>query len=275
VTRVITEQAKVAICGEWFRHVEPPVICHVSYRFGDGIALEVLGRALRRFEISGREIVIELSIEGEASDIKGSWDKSCWLLGTEYRPKLISIRNADAATWQAALDLKATNAVHGVGFESRDWQSAAREVAAIKPDWVTLAGGCTVMRHAPDCLAFLTDLASQQIPVILAGVFDGGFLVGGNRLDERAVSMDGEEYRAFISWRKAFVALCDGHGISPAHACIQFALSLPGVVAVQVDSSFCDRVAENIHSAFVEVPANFWASMREEGLLNSHIPGIP
>lgn len=275
VTRVITEQAKVAICGEWFRHLEPPVVCHTSYRYGDGVALEVLGRALRRFEVPGREIAIELSIEGEVGDIKGSWDKSCWLLGTEYRPKLISIKNLDAVNWQAAANLKAANAVQGVGIETRDWQAVARGVAAIKPDWVTFAGGCTVMRHATDCLALLTELASQQIPVILAGVFDGGFLVGGNRLDGRPVSFDVEEQRAFISWRKAFVALCDGHGISPAHACIQFALSLPGVVAVQIDSSYSDRVSENIRSAFVEVPANFWASMREEGLLEIDIPSIP
>jgi D-threo-aldose 1-dehydrogenase len=114
-------------------------------------------------------------------------------------------------------------------------------------------------------------VASCQIPIILAGVFEGGFLVGGNRLEGQTVSIDNDAQRASIAWRKAFVSLCDGHGITPAHACIQFALSLPGVVAVQIDSSYSDRVAENIRSAFVEVPANFWASMREEGLLSEDL----
>src|SRR4051812_1184322 len=84
VNRVITERAKVAICGEWFQQVMPPVVCHVSYRFGDGIALEVLGRTLRRFEIPGQEIVIDLAIDGDASAVKESWERSCWLLGADY-----------------------------------------------------------------------------------------------------------------------------------------------------------------------------------------------
>ena len=113
-----------------------------------------------------------------------------------------------------------------------------------------------------------------EIPIILTGVFGGGFLVGGNRLDGQTVSLDNDAERRSIAWRKAFVSLCDGHGITPSHACIQFALSLPGVVAVQIDSSYSDRVAENICSVFVEVPANFWASMREEGLLSVDLPSI-
>jgi D-threo-aldose 1-dehydrogenase len=274
VKRVITEQAKVGICSEWFRQVRPPVVCHVNYRFGDGIALEVLGRTLRRFEIPGQEIVVNLAIDGELTGIKESWEKSCWLLGTEYRPRLISVENPIAANWGAAMDLKATNAVQGVGIAVADWQSGARRLAEIEPDWVTVVGGGTVMRQSPECFAFMGELTNRQIPIILAGVFEGGFLVGGNRLDGVTVSADDAAQRSFIAWRKAFVALCDGHGIAPAHACVQFALSLPGVVAVQIDSSYSDRVAENVRSAFVEVPANFWASMREEGLLGTDVPGV-
>jgi D-threo-aldose 1-dehydrogenase len=274
VKRVITEQAKVGICSEWFRQVGPPVWIHVDYRFGDGIALEVLGRILRRFEIPGQEIVIDLAIDGEASGIKASWEKSCWLLGTEYRPRLISVENPDAATWRAAMDLKVANAVQGVGIAVRDWQSGVRRLAEIEPDWVTVVGGCTVMRHSPECFAFMAELTSRQIPIILASVFDGGFLVGGNRLDGVTVDADDRVQRSFFAWRKAFVALCDGHGITPAHACIQFGLSIPGVVSVHVDSSYSDRVAENIRSAFAEVPTNFWASMKEEGLLRADVPGV-
>jgi D-threo-aldose 1-dehydrogenase len=88
------------------------------------------------------------------------------------------------------------------------------------------------------------------------------------------MNAEDDTQRGLLAWRKAFVALCDGHGITPAHACIQFALSLPGVVAVQLDSSYPDRVAENIRSGFTRVPPNFWASMIEEGLLGANVLGI-
>jgi D-threo-aldose 1-dehydrogenase len=119
----------------------------------------------------------------------------------------------------------------------------------------------------------MAELADRRVPIILAGVFDGGFLAGGNRLDGRAVNADDPSQRWLFAWRKAFVALCDGHGISPTHACIQFALSLRGVVAVQLDSSYADRVAANIRSVYTEVPRGFWESMKEEGLLKEFVPG--
>ena len=45
--RVIPEQSKLEICGEWFRGTSPPVWIDADYQHGDGLALEVLGRMLR------------------------------------------------------------------------------------------------------------------------------------------------------------------------------------------------------------------------------------
>ena len=96
--------------------------------------------------------------------------------------------------------------------------------AAINPDWITVACGPTLMRHPPNLLASLAEIQQRQIPVIISGVFEGGFLVGANRLDGRLLRSEDDPDRSTLAWRKAFVALCDGHGISPAHACIRFAL---------------------------------------------------
>ncbi len=281
VRRVITEQAKAAICGEWFRNVIPPVFAHIMYRYGDGMALEVLGRTLRRLEINSDEVVIQLSLDGESltssAGLSGEaaqcWEKSCQLLGDKYQPKLISVSVTDDDAWRMAAELKYAGTVHGVGVAITDWQASREWIAINVPDWIVLCG-CTMMRHTPEMLAFIAQLSNRQIPVVLKGVFDCGFLVGGNRLVGRVLNVNNATDRSWLAWRKAFVALCDGHGVSPAHACIQFALSLPGVVSVQVDSSYPDRVAENIRSAYTEVPVNFWASMKEEGLLQEGISGV-
>jgi D-threo-aldose 1-dehydrogenase len=70
------------------------------------------------------------------------------------------------------------------------------------------------------------------------------------------------------------VALCHGHGVTPTQACIQFALAGPGVVAVLLNSSHPDRVAENVGSVQRLVPDLFWASMKEEGLLAAGYPYV-
>ena len=270
VDRVIPEQSKLAICGEWFRGVSPPVWIDADYRHGEGVALEVLGRMLRRLDVASDEVVVNLVLDGQQSSGQGiaeCWEKSCLLLGDDYRPKLVSIDRPDDDAWRAANELKNAGQVAGVGMVVNDLQGATDLVSPLEPDWLTLAGGFTLMRQRAEAVALMATATEKQVPIVLAGVFEGGFLVGGNQLDGRGLNADDSANRALFAWRKAFVALCDGHGIRPAHACIQFAISAPSVVAVLVESSYADRVAENIKSVCQKVPDNFWESMREEGLL--------
>lgn len=275
--RVIADQAKSEIIAEWFRPSRPPIFVEVAYDHGQGMAIEVLGRTLRRLEIAGDEILIQLAAGAVLSD---DWEKCCRLLGDEYRPKLIAVHRDDPDNLHVAHELKAAGRARGVGVVvscSEIREEAANDLVHLvgefeKADWCMLHGGCTVMRHPPEMLALLGELAQRHVPVVVAGAFDGGFLVGGNKLDGRLLRVEDEGDHSLVAWRKSFVALCDGHGISPAHACLQFALSLPAVTAVRVESTYVDRTAANIRSTVTKVPENFWMSMKEEGLLEAEYP---
>jgi D-threo-aldose 1-dehydrogenase len=263
VPQVIPEQRKLEICGQWFRHVEPPVFMDAAYRDGDGLALEVLGRILRRLDVKGDEVVIHLTLD--ADRVADDWEKSCRLLGSEYRPKLVSVCNADEDAGRVVGELKTAGFLRGVGVVANNLCSPSSP--ALSPDWIVLAGEFTLLRHPANLLVSMAELATRQIPVVVSGVFNGGFLVGNNRLDGRVLSTEDPADRSLLAWRTSFAALCHGHGITPAQACIQFALSGPGVVALILNSSHPDRVAENIASVERTVPNAFWASMKEEGLL--------
>ena len=113
VPQVIPEQRKLEICGRWFQQVEPPVFIDVAYRDGDGLALEVLGRMLRRLDIESDEVIIHLTLD--ADRVAVDWEKSYRLLGSEYPPKLISICDADESTGPAVGELKAAGLVLGAG----------------------------------------------------------------------------------------------------------------------------------------------------------------
>lgn len=270
VPQVIPEQRKLKICGEWFQHVEPPVFIDAAYRHGDGLALEVLGRMLHRLDVEGDEIVIHLALD--ADRVADDWEKSCRLLGSEYRPKLVSICDADESAWRAVSELKVAGLVLGAGAAARDFGTLSSLAPAA--DWMVLTGGFTVMRHPAESLASMAELAARQIPIVVSGVFEGGFLVGSNRLDGRVPSAEDPADRSLLAWRTSFAALCHGHGVTPAQACIQFALSGPGVVAVMLNSSHPDRVAENAECVQRLVPDLFWASMKEEGLLAADYPYV-
>jgi D-threo-aldose 1-dehydrogenase len=270
VPQVIPEQRKLEICGEWFQHVEPPVFIDTAYRHGDGLALEVLGRMLRRLDLEVDQVVFHLTLD--ADRVADDWEKSCRLLGSKYRPKLVSVCDADENAWRAVGELKSAGLVIGAGVATRDF--GALISLAPSPDWMVLTGGLTLMRHRAGLLASMAELAARQIPIIVSGVFDGGFLVGSNRLDGRVPSAEDPADRSLLTWRTSFVALCHGHGVTPAQACIQFALSRPGVVAVLLNSSHPDRVAENASYVQRLVPDLFWASMKEEGLLATDYPWV-
>lgn len=268
VPHVIPEQRKLEICGEWFQHVEPPVFVDAAYRHGDGLALEVLGRMLRRLDVEGDEVVVHLTLD--ADRVADDWEKSCRLLGSEYRPKMVSICDADESAWRAVGELKAAGLVHGAGVVTKDFDALGSLMPSV--DWMVLTGGFTPMRHSAERLASMAELAARQIPIVVSGVFEGGFLVGSTRLDGRVLTSEDPTDRSLLTWRTSFVALCHGHGVTPAHACIQFALSGPGVIAVMLNSSHPDRVAENADCVQQTVPDVFWASMKEEGLLAADYP---
>ncbi len=269
VPEVIPEQRKLAICGEWFRQVKSPLV-DAAYHPGDGLALEVLGRMLRRLDVRGDEFAIHLTLD--ADQVAADWEKSCRLLGDEYQPKLVSISNADESAWRAVSELKSAGLVLGAGVSTSRLGGLNALMSSV--DWVILTEGFTQMRHPAELLTSMTELAARQIPIIVSGVFEGGFLLGRNRLEGRVPSADEPADRSLLAWRTSFVALCHGHGVAPAQACIQFALSGPGVVAVMLNSSHPDRVAENVGYVQQTVPDAFWASMKEEGLLAADYPYV-
>jgi len=266
--RVIPEQRKLAICGAWFQNVEPPVFVDVSYDDGDGMSLEVLSRMLRHLEVAASEVAVHLTLDGK--HFVDHWEKSCRLLGGDYHPKLLSVRGADQRAIETLCDFKRSGRVSGVGIATNDLR--AFDVSFPEIDWIVLTQGFSLMHHPAELFSTMADFARRQISIIAKGIFGGGFLVGGNCLEGDLLSSDDEASRALFAWRTAFAALCYGHGITPAGACIQFALSAPGVVAIELNTSYPDRVAENIESATIKIPSAFWASMKEEGLMSPDYP---
>jgi D-threo-aldose 1-dehydrogenase len=175
-------------------------------------------------------------------------------------------------TFRALVDLKTAGQVAGIGAAARNWRIIQAIDAAVDLDWVMIAGSLTVMHHPPELLDSIASLAERQIAVVNAAVFHGGFLVGSQRHSGRVPDPENSADQGLFGWRKSFVALCHGHGISPAHACIQFGLSAPGIVAVALDTTHPDRVAENVESVLTSVPSSLWASMKEERLLAADYP---
>lgn len=226
----------------------------------------------------------EQRISGEG--ILQCWHQGNELLGEPYRSTLGSVhdpdeylaassdpadkerRKDDLRDAYAALDkLRSAGEVKSIGVGSKDWRVAKELSEYVDFDWVMLANCVTAYTHEQGVLDFIASLAERGVTVINSGVFNAGFLVGGQFFDYRATSpeTDAELYR----WRDAFNALCAQHDIKPAHACIQFGLSVPGVASVALSSTDPARVKKNVEMANQPLPTEFWDAVKAEGLIDS------
>lgn len=214
------------------------------------------------------------------------WEQGCDLLGEQYAPKLLSVHDPDeylaaadsaadreqrfeniVGAYRALTELKQAGEAGGIGVGSKDWRVIRELADRVDLDWVMFANSMTVYRHPAELLEFMETLTERQVGIINSAVFHAGFLVGGRYFDYRVVEPDTPENRALFGWREKFLAVCREQGVSPAAACVQYALSAPGVLSVSLNTSRPERVRENVALVQQSISGSFWRAMQNEGLL--------
>lgn len=217
------------------------------------------------------------------------WHQGCELLGAEYAPSLLSVHDPDeylaaAASpadrrqrlgdvleaYRALHELKANGRCRAIGVGAKDWRVVRELSGLVALDWVMLACSLTVHTHPPELLEFIAQLRKQGVAVINSAVFHGGFLTGGTHFDYRRA--DRGRDAALFAWREEFDAVCRRHGAEPAAVCVQFGLSVPGVVAAAMNSSQPRRVADNVAAANVLLPPGLWSELKQCGLIDATFP---
>ena len=174
--------------------------------------------------------------------------------------------------YQALTELKKKGEVKAVGVGAKNWK-AVRDVAeAVDLDWVMLACSLTIMHHPLELLSFVESLKKRRVGIINSAVFHGGFLTGGAFFDYRRANPDDPKDQPLFRWREKFFALCREHGVAPAVACVQFAMTPPGVVSIALNTSKPERVKQNVELVHKRVPTKFWTAMKDVGLVARDYP---
>jgi D-threo-aldose 1-dehydrogenase len=209
------------------------------------------------------------------------------LLGSGFSSQIVSVHDPDeylaaartsedrAHRWdevlgayRALFELKARGEVKAVGIGSKDWR-VIREIAAhVDLDWVMFACSLTVHSHPAELLEFISSLHDRGVGMVNSAVFNAGFLTGGKWFDYRQADPvnDADLFR----WREKFFDTCRRFDVMPAHACVQFGLAVPGIVAVALNTEKPSRIKDNVLSASVEIPAAFWSALKDENLIERH-----
>ncbi|MDP4129956.1 MAG: aldo/keto reductase [Bacteroidota bacterium] len=219
--------------------------------------------------------------------IRECFDQGNELLGG-YIPQMLSVHDPDEylvqarneqdeekryldilGAYQALAELKAQGRVMAIGVGAKDWKVIKRISNDVSLDWVMIANSMTIKSHPEDLSVFMKSLKSKGIPIINSAVFHSGFLIGSDYYDYRLIKPDNNENREIFQWRADFFKLCKAFDVTPAQACVQFALKAPGVKSIALNTSNPKRVKENMAMANAEVTDRFWKTMKSAGLIRA------
>jgi D-threo-aldose 1-dehydrogenase len=214
------------------------------------------------------------------------WEQGNKLLG-HYVPSLVSVHDPDeylaTATdekhfnllfsnileaYKALSSLKKAGTVKAIGVGAKDWKTIRLIAREVNLDWVMFANSLTIYRHPQELLDFMAELHKKGVAIINSAVFHAGFLTGGDFFDYVKITPDSEINKSRFKWREDFFAICKKHDILPANACVQFALTAPGVISISLNTSNPARVKDNVESVNCKIPGEFWKEMIDRKLIN-------
>ena len=219
------------------------------------------------------------------------WEQGCELLGSDYTPQVVSVHDPDEylfaaisekdrekrlqdikEAYSALFELKEKGEVTAVGIGSKDWLTIKELYADIKFDWVMLANKFTIYCHPLSIIDFIKKLAKDGVGIINSGIFNAGFLTGGAYFDYRIVKENTVEDKPLFEWREKFFRICKKHFITPANACLKFAVSVPEINAVALNTSKLRSMELNWKWLKNDLPNEFWDELKELKVIE---PGYP
>ncbi|NJK95794.1 MAG: aldo/keto reductase [Bacteroidales bacterium] len=212
------------------------------------------------------------------------------LLGNVYSPQMLSVHDPDEyihmgsteserkklandiiEAYKALAELKKQGKAQAIGMGAKDWKIIRQLAPYIELDWVMFANSMTIMQQPQELITFMHELKQRGVAIINSAVFHSGFLTGSDYFDYKLIDPDNKVDQQRLSWRKQFFALCEKHAVSPATACINYAMKAPGVVAISLNTSKPGHVKANVESVNARVDPAFYKDMVKAGLLNADL----
>ncbi|WP_282127278.1 aldo/keto reductase [Roseobacter litoralis] len=178
-------------------------------------------------------------------------------------------KQAMDGAWKALAKLRDEGVVSAIGVGVNEWQVCQAALEARDFDCFLLAGRYTLLeQEAQD--TFLPMCEARGAAVVVGGGFNSGILATGAR--------EGAKYNyapapAEIMDRVAKIeAVCAGHQVPLPAAALQFVVAHPAIPSFIAGTRTIAQLEQNLNWFRHEIPADFWAELKHEGLLRIDAP---
>jgi D-threo-aldose 1-dehydrogenase len=235
-----------------------------------------------------RDLKYDAYMDISSEGIMKCFEQGNELLGEKYKPQLLSIHDPDEYInmgntqtekdkriqdiidgYKTLLQLKKDGKTKAIGIGAKDWRIIKMLASEIDFDWVMIANSLTIMQQPAELLKFMEELRDKGVTIINSAVFHSGFLTGGSFFDYKPVSASNLTDAKRLAWREKFFKLCEKHRIPPAVACVNFAMTAPGVAAISLNTSNPAHVKSNVASVTSPVSSAFYKELISLGLLDA------
>jgi D-threo-aldose 1-dehydrogenase len=174
-----------------------------------------------------------------------------------------------AGGYKAMARLREQGAVRAIGAGLNE--TAACQDLAERGDFdcFLLAGRYTLLEQAP-LDEFLPLCEQRRIGLIIGGVYNTGILATG--AVEGAYFQYAPAPPEIMERVRKIEAVCARHRVRLPTAALQFPLGHPAVATVIPGTRAPSEVAQNLEIFAPTVPADFWAELKQQGLLRKDAP---
>ena len=171
--------------------------------------------------------------------------------------------------YPALAELREQGVVKAIGLGMNQWQMLADFARAGDFDAFLLAGRYTLMEQ--ESLRELLPLCQEKnVRIVVGGPYNSGILATG--------AIEGAYYNyapapTHLKERVGGIeAVCARHGVPLQAAALQFPFGHPAVATVIPGARSVAEVEGNV--VFIEhaIPADFWAELKQEGLIDAEAP---
>jgi D-threo-aldose 1-dehydrogenase len=237
--------------------------------FESGIWKELTHDAVQRISYDG---ILECFYQGNellgpyTSQLASVHDPDEYLSRAQNPEEENALYSDILGAYKALTELKAAGKISGIGVGAKQWRVIERISKDVSLDWVMIANSLTLHDHPRELLDFVAGLHKKGVSIINSAVFNGGFLVGSDYYNYGLVDKDTPEGQSLYAWRSEFWEVCKQFNISPAHACLHFGFTIPGISSVAVSTTNAAKVKQNIDMVTSNVPADFWKALTKAGL---------
>jgi D-threo-aldose 1-dehydrogenase len=216
-----------------------------------------------------------------------SWQSSLNRLGLA-RVDILYVHDIDRAThgashaerleqltrgggWRALEQLRSSGAIGAVGLGVNGVDGCLDLLQVLNFDVILLAGRYTLLEQDPLAVLF-PQCAAHGTSIVVGGPYNSGLLATGTRTSLPLHFNYGRPPVQVVEKVRRLESICDRFDVPLAAAALQFPLAHPQVASVIPGVGSEQRIAQTLQWYARVIPADFWATLKNEGLINADSP---